>query len=555
MKLKYFKNGKIYSMIAQYDYFKYMLVSDGKIIFTSDEEIPVSRYLKKKNINFEEIDLEGNIVIPSFCDSHIHFMHSALTIDNLDLSGVNKYSKFIKKIEIKYKSLLNKYEKELQKNTKDIEKIWLTGGGWDKNNWDKEGFPDKNDLKKFNKINIVLYSKDYHAVLLNQKAMDTLYLKNPPDFLLNKYGITREEFEKNSLKNSNGERLGVFFENALKFISRLVSDLINNDEKEIEKKVKKLIKKFNKNGITAVSDCSLLWEDSSFKVFNKIDQNKLTIRNMIAIPEDSIDKFIDLNLKTGIGSNKVKIGPVKLLYDGSLGSQTALLNEPYENTEKFNLGVRNYTPEYINNLIDKVTTNNLGLAIHAIGDRANKEVISIFERVRVLNKNIFLRLEHAQMMDNETIKKAKGLGVNFVMQPVHIDQDISSAKKYLGKRKNLLYRFKSLQRKGISVSFSTDFPVAPLSPFLGIFAAITHKGFNLNKEVLNQKEKIGLFEAIRNYTYVSHKHSLFPESGLLAEGYYADFIVLNKDVFNLKEEDELLNMKIISTYFEGNKVF
>lgn len=554
MKLKYFKNGKIYSMISNDDFFKYMLVSDGKIIFTSDEEIPVSRYLKKKNIKFEEVDLEGKTVIPSFCDSHIHFMHSALTIDNLDLSNIKKFSQFIKKIELKYNKLIKKYDEVIKKDPGIAEKIWITGGGWDKNNWDKEGFPDKNDLKKFKNINIALYSKDYHAILLNQKAIDTLYLNNPPDFILKKYKITRDEFEKNSLKDFNGEKIGIFLENSLKFISRLISDLIKNDENEIGKKVRKLIKKFNKSGITAVSDCSLLWEDSSFKVFNKLDQKKLTIRNMIAIPEDSIDKFIDLNLKTGIGSDKVKIGPVKLLYDGSLGSQTAFLSEPYENSENFNVGIKNYSPEYINQIIDKITKNGLGIAIHAIGDRANKEVISIFERIRVLNKNIFLRLEHAQMLDNETIQMANGLRINFVMQPVHIDQDISTAIKYLGKRKNMLYRFKSLQKKGFSISFSTDYPVAPLNPFYGIYCAVTHRGFNLNKKLLSEKEKISLFDAVRNYTFVSHKHSLFPNSGLLTEGYSADFVILNKDIFNLNDSEEILSLKVLSTFFEGEKI-
>ena len=159
------------------------------------------------------------------------------------------------------------------------------------------------------------------------------------------------------------------------------------------------------------------------------------------------------------------------------------------------------------------------------------------------------------MLDDETIRKAKGLNINFVMQPVHIDQDIKSANKYLGKRKKLLYRFKTLQKKGYSVSFSTDFPIAPLNPFYGIYSAVTHKGFNLNKEILNEKEKIDVFNAVKNYTYFSHKHSLFDNSGMLTEGFYADFIVINKDIFNLKKDEDLLETKILSTYFEGEKVY
>ena len=149
----------------------------------------------------------------------------------------------------------------------------------------------------------------------------------------------------------------------------------------------------------------------------------------------------------------------------------------------------------------------------------------------------------------------KYLKVKMVMQPVHIDQDISSAKKYLKGRENLLYRFNSLIKNNLYPAFSTDYPVAPLNPFLGIYSAVTHSGFNLSKnDILNKNESISLFDAIKAYTNYSHSYSLFNNCGFLSEGFYSDFIVIDRDIFNINSIDEILKTKVLKTFFKGEEV-
>lgn len=543
MKIQYFKNGKFYSLLSENDFFSYMLCIDGKIVFTSDEPISLKRF-EKKNVEIKTYDLQGYSCIPSFCDAHVHFMYPVIHIDDIDLSTAISFNQTINLIKEFYDKAINNYSRN-----------WIIGGGWDKNNWnDKNDDPCLTDLNEFNKIPIILFSKDYHSVWLNDNACKTLNVENPDLNLLEKLKIPKQQYFEGIKRDSSGKITGILNENAMRYISALADLKFNLNEEQIMQNIKKVIKIFNQNGITAITDCSSLYSNSPFYYLQKMSGMDINIRTSISIPEDALDNFILLGLYSGLGSDQLKIGGLKILYDGSLGSQTGLMLMPYDNTD--NIGKVNIEFEKLKSLAEKAVANRIGLTIHAIGDRATLDIANIFEFVRNLDPKIPLRMEHAQTLNDETINKLKYLKVSAVMQPVHIDQDISSANRYLKDRKNLLYRFKSLYKNNIEVAFSTDYPVAPLNPFYGLYCATTHSGFNLSKNTtLNENEKIDLFSAIKSYTYYSHKVSQFFESGILSEGFSADFIVIDKDIFNIKHSDELLTINILKTFFKAEELF
>ncbi len=542
MKVQYFKNGKFYSFLNKGDFFTHMLAIDGKILFTSEEPIPIKRFEKRTN-QIKIYDLENKVCIPSFCDAHVHFMYPVLHIDDIDLSNLNLFTEVIKEIEQLYKKILSKNEKK-----------WILGGGWDKNNWlDKKDDPTYEDLNQFNKIPIILFSKDYHSIWLNKNAMQLLDIENPDLKILQKLNISIQSYFDGIKRDSSGNPIGIFNENSMRYISNLVSLKYQLNEDTILENIKKVIKVFNKNGITAITDCSSLYSDSPFRYLQKLPIDILSIRCSISIPEDALDQFISLGLYTGLGSDQLKIGGLKILYDGSLGSQTGLMLLPYDVTN--NIGKANYEYEKLLFLCQKAISNQIGLTIHAIGDRATLDIANLFEKLRNQDSKIPLRLEHAQTLTDEAISKLKYLNVKLVMQPVHIDQDISSAHRYLKGRENLLYRFNSLIKNNIYPAFSTDYPVAPLNPFLGIYCSVVHGGFNLSKgKKLSESESIDIFSSLKSYTTYSHSYSLFQNVGYLTENYYADFITLNKDIFNIKDNEEILETKVLRTFFKGEEV-
>lgn len=543
MKIQYFKNGKFYSLLSKNDFFSYMLAIDGKIVFTSDEPIPLKRF-EKKGYEIKTYDLEGYCCIPSFCDSHVHFMYPVVHLNDIDLSFATSFKQVIDKIKEYY-----------QETMKSNSNRWLIGGGWDKNNWtDRSADPSFEDLADFNKIPIILFSKDYHSVWLNEYAMKLLDIENPDKNLLEKINIDEKQYFDGIKKDINGHLTGIFCENTMRYISNSISIKNKLDDEQILENIKKVVKIFNQNGITAITDCSSLYSDSPFRYLQKMPIDSISIRCLISIAEDSLNNFISLGLCTGMGSDQLKIGCLKILYDGSLGSQTGLMLMPYDDTD--NIGKSNIEMDKLIYLSEKAIKNQIGLSIHAIGDRATLDIANLFEFARNLDPKIPLRMEHAQTLTDEAIQKLKYLKAQVVMQPVHIDQDIASAKKYLKNRTNLLYRFKSLINNNIYPSFSTDYPVAPLNPFYGIYCATTHSGFNLsNGKILNQNESISCFDAIKAYTTFAHKHSQFENCGILTEGFFSDFIVLNKDIFNIENNEQLLDVKVLNTFFKGEKVY
>ncbi|MCX8058660.1 MAG: amidohydrolase family protein [Spirochaetes bacterium] len=555
MKVRLFKNGKIYSIKKDGDYFRNMLAINGKIYFTSDEDISISRYLRDKDVEVKIYDLDGKTCIPSFCDAHIHLSFGAKTFEFLDLQNCFTLEKIFDSFEHYFE------------NKENLSNEFIIGFGFDKNNFDKKQSLNKYVIDQYiqNKypnlkenIKVLIYSKDYHSAYVNTNLLN---------FILKRIKLSMNNFFSKIIKGADNmegiiqtidKENGIFYENSLKFLSNTVNDILNSDDERIIKSIKKFVKYLQSFGITAVSDCALLFKDSSFRYFQKIEHENIAFRNLVCIPEDALDKFIDLNLITGKGSNYFKVGPLKLIYDGSIGSQTAYVDKPYygKENDKYAFGIKNYSPKYIKEILDKCLVNNIGLAIHAIGNRANREVIEIFSNIRSLNSNVLLRLEHAQILEDDEIQKLKHLNIFVVMQPVHIDQDYYTYQKYLNEYIFLSYRFRSLMNNNVTVAFSTDFPVAKINPFYGIFASIYQEGFDISKgKIFNPEEKISLFDAIRNYTYNSHKASLFENSGILSEGYNADLIVLDRDIFSLSNPYEIIDTKVIKTYFEGEEIF
>ena len=271
-------------------------------------------------------------------------------------------------------------------------------------------------------------------------------------------------------------------------------------------------------------------------------ENRLPIRVYIVIPVDFLDHLTDLGLRTGFGDNMVKIGGVKILADGSLGARTAALTEPY-NDDPSTKGMSLYSQEQLNALVAKAHKAGLQLAIHAIGDQAVEMVLTAYERTlkKEPKKQHRHRIEHASVLNEGLIQRMKRLGVMATVQPHFVISDFWVTDRVGPKRARWVYPFKTLIRKGVLIAGGSDCPVEPISPLLGIYAAVARKTF--------PDEGISVDEALRLYT-VNAAFASFEENikGSIEVGKLADLVVLShnpREVLPEKIGDIQVEMTIV----------
>ncbi len=495
-------------------------VFDGKIF-----EIGPSVKMKDlKRRGFEVIDLNGNVVVPGFIDCHLHLLGLGFSLQRVDLSAANTMNKAITLISVAARKL--------------SPGRWLIGRGWDKNIWGGS-FPDKTILDKICPDNpVYLYSKDGHALWVNSAALKAAGIDDttpdPPGGLIKRF--------------SNGEPTGIIFENAIQIFEKVLPP--PTEEQKLDA-VKRAGKKLNSLGITGAADCD--WYAGRLGLFEKAAaKGNLKLRVFVMLSPDDIDSVGQLGLKSGDGHGGITVGNLKLYYDGSLGSQTALMFEPYEGSQD-NCGVAALTSEQLEMYYERTHLKGISLAIHAIGDRANAEVLDFFARKQAISKKLGLkhRIEHAQILRKEDISKFKRLDIGASVQPIHIAADRDVADKYWGPRAGNAYPLNHLLKSGATVGFGSDSPVENADPRLGIYAAIARKKHGDNRQTWFPEQSVTVAQAIRCYTEGAAALCRWEnKTGVLKVGAAADFTVLSDDPFRLPI-DKIPDIDILATIFNG----
>lgn len=533
LKMKLFTNGKIY--LERDQFAEAMLIKDNIIVKIGSEE-----ELENESTSDEIIDLNGKTVLPGFIDSHLHFLMTAQYLSMLNITNVPSMAE-----------LLNRIERHIKENNLTEEDILYTEG-WNQNQFsDEKRVPNRHDIDKVSKdVPVILIRVDRHMASLNTAALN--YFKITKD--------TKLKLGGEILKDENGELTGVLTEGAL--------DLIRNHlpEKSLSEKKDMLIqtmKKANEVGITSAhtNDAKDEKIDDTLKLYQDLeDEKKLTVRFYQQIWfNDGINMptFFNSDHAFQKGTDWNKIGPIKLFIDGSLGARTAALREPYSD-DPTSRGILTKSEETLTNEVTQAVENGYQVIIHGIGDRGIETILNAYDKALNGKENTLrLGINHMQITDHHLIDRVADKGYLTYVQPLFLEDDLPILYERVGSnRAKTSYLFQTMINKNIHQSFSSDAPVVSYNPFEAIQSALTR---NRISEPLKQphlpEEAMDIYSAIDAHT-IEGAYASFDEDkkGRLKEGYLADFIILNEDIFTTPKE-KIKDITVLATYVDGKNVY
>ncbi len=474
------------------------------------------------------IELGGRVLLPGFCDSHLHLTSFGQSLRRINLTGAKTLEEALERV----RQSLSRFESE----------PWLLGRGWDKNLWG-EKFPARGDLDSVVADKPAAFSSRCgHIMWANSAALAAA-------------GITREtpgppdgEIER----DENGEPTGILKEGALQLIkdARPRPSVAATRDGILE-----AIGEAHRLGVTSVVTLAEKAEVSALTELER--EGKLSLRVSVYLehprhaPLGSIE---ELGLRLPLADERLSICGLKLYADGSLGGQTAYMFEPYENSES--CGIPVVHGEELTQVVRRASEANVSCAIHAIGDRAVSDALDAFEASRKINPDLRHRLEHAQLIREQDIPRFSPLARSSIiasMQPVHIYGDMETADRYWGERCRYAFPLRSLLESGACVALGTDCPIERLDPMLGLFAACAREPEE-GGEPWYPEEAIELDTAINCYS-AQGAYATYSEDrrGTIAPGMDADLVVVRPDFFEMPLR-ELLSTKVELTLFAGQVV-
>jgi predicted amidohydrolase YtcJ len=297
----------------------------------------------------------------------------------------------------------------------------------------------------------------------------------------------------------------------------------------------------------------------AFAAFQQLEAaGELDMRVLMQIPEENLDAAIQTGLRSGFGNERLRIGAVKIFADGALGARTAHMLEPFEG-EPDNTGIAVATAEHLKDVIGKASRAGIACFVHAIGDRANREVLDAVEASRRKGEGRHLRhrIEHTQLLHPRDIPRLAQLGVIASMQPIHATQDMLLANNHWGARSAGAYAFRSLLNSGAVLAFGSDSPVEDLNVMKGIHAAVTRRRADGSPgpDGWYPEQRLTVAEAVHAYTagaaYASGEET---RKGTLSPGKVADLVVLSQDIFSV-DPMAILETEVVATMFDGDFVY
>ncbi|MBN1933961.1 MAG: amidohydrolase [Anaerolineae bacterium] len=471
------------------------------------------------------IDLHGKTALPGLIDAHLHFVWYSLGLKNVDLQGVPTLDEALRRIAAHA--------------AETAPEVWIRGGRWNCNLWGGE-FPTRYDLDRVVPDHpVLLPSKDGHSAWVNSKALE----------LAGVDASTPDLEDGRIFRNERGEPTGILQENAISLVRRIVPD---PSLEEMMAACRVGMGNAHRVGLTGVHNCEGGREFAALQALER--RSELTLRVLQHIPEGSLDAAIDLGVRDGLGSDRLRLCGVKAFADGALGSRSAWMLEPYE-TDRDNCGVPTMTPEAARDLVRRANGAGLSVAVHAIGDAANRMVLDAFEQEG--DRALRNRIEHVQLLHPDDLGRLAGLKAIASMQPIHATSDIEIADLHWGRRAATGYAWRSLLDAGTVLAFGSDAPVEDMSPLAGIYAAVTRRrpdGFPA-REGWYPEQRIAACEAVYAYTmgaaFAGGEEAI---KGSLAPGKLADLVVLDRDILSVDPE-LILSTQVLGTMVGGAWVY
>jgi len=492
------------------------------------------------------IDLEGRLAIPGFIDSHAHFTGIGRAKLGLDLTKAASWEDIVAMVG------------EAARKAGPGE--WILGRGWHQEKWDHtpepnvDGLPYHHELSKVSPDNPVLLTHaSGHSSFANAKAMEEAGIS----------GETPDPPGGEIVRDSKGNPIGVFRETAQRLVSRAMGRYREGrspEEREAERRkvVELAVRECLSKGITGLHDAGSSFATIDlFKEF--VEQGKMGLRLyvMVNAGNDQLrERLADYRI-IGMGNNHLTVRAIKRLIDGALGAHGAWLLEPYTDLPS-STGLNTTPVDVIKETAEIAIENDFQLCIHAIGDRANKEVLNIYEeafKAHPEKKNLRWRIEHAQHLHPDDIPRFGQLGVIASMQGIHCISDGPWVIKRLGEKRaeEGAYVWQKLMKTGAVICNGTDAPVEDVDPIACFYATVTRK--TKDGTTFYPDQRMSREEALRSYT-LNGAYASFQEDilGSLTPGKLADITVLSKDIMTVPEE-EILEAKVLYTIVGGKVLF
>ena len=479
------------------------------------------------------IDAKKQLVLPGFNDSHVHFLGGGFQLSSVDLRDANTPEEFASRIA--------RFAAKLPAGR------WITGGNWDHERWADAKLPTRQLIDQFTETTPVFVSRlDGHMALANTLALRLA-------------GVTRETLDPPGgliVRDKAGEPTGVLKDAAMSFVWKVVPEPGFEEKLTAARAASEHAATL---GVTSVQDMSAGTDVGVYQTL--LDRGELKTRIYAVSPLPAWERLALTGVRAHFGSDMLRVGGLKGFSDGSLGSTTALFFEPYKDAPNSSgLPSDEMFPEgAMLSRIRDADRAGLQIMIHAIGDRANELILSLFEQVANENgaHDRRFRIEHAQHLRRQDISRFSRDKVIASVQPYHAIDDGRWAEKRIGReRANTTYAFRSLLDSGATLAFGTDWTVAPLDPMQSLYAAVTRRtldGKNPNGWIPQQK--ITIEEAVRAYT-IGSAYAEFQESvkGSITLGKLADLVILSQDIFQI-ELSEIQKVTVMMTIMDGRVVY
>lgn len=530
-------DGHIYTMDPGLPQAQAMALGGNRILAVGDNE----QILSLKNSNCRAIHLGGRTVLPGFIDCHIHFADWALAQQQVDLTGSTDIQDILRRVQIKV-------------DTRPPG-AWILGSGFDPNLLPGGAWPSHFDLDPITPQHpVMLVSKDMHSCWVNSLAMERASINATTS------DITGGVIQRHPLTRAP---TGILQENALELVQRVIPPL---STEEVAQAIQTATPKALAEGLTGIHE---IWDTPTtrnLRAFQHLSREQnLSLRVYHHFPLTQLQNYINAGIETGFGNEWLRLAGVKLFADGALGSRTALLLQPYENNAG-NVGVAAMSLEELKHYFYLAHHAGISVSIHAIGDRANREVLDAFttlgkeetERHRIKKRQLRHRIEHVQLLSPEDLPRLAQLGLIASMQPIHATSDMFMAEQYWGSHRiPLAYAWRDILASGASLCFGSDAPVESFSVIHGINAAVTRCRPNSDPgpEGWMPHQRLTAHQAIHAYTmaaaYASGEENI---KGSLSPGKLADAVVLSQDIMTCPPT-EILNTQVLATLIDGQFVY
>lgn len=526
-----FYNAKVYT---GNDFVEAFVVQDNRFIYVGDNDNALSLY-EDGDI---KTDLNNQFVCAGFNDSHLHLLNLGQA-----LSTVTFYNH-----TSSVKDMMDHLKEYVEtRDFKDNE--WIRGRGWNQDYFtDGNTMPSRKDIDNVCKdIPVMLSRVCGHVVVANTKAMELA-------------GIN-----ENTIAPEGGRidyENGLFFDNAIP----LIKDHIPlPDSEQLKSMILEASKYLNSMGITSVQSDDyhtfngLDYEEVN-KAYKQLEQdNLLTVRVYEQSHFRSLDtlkQFIEAGYNTGKGSDMYKIGPLKMVADGSLGSRTAALVNPY-NDDPNTKGLLLFTDKQINEMVDYANSNNMQVAIHAIGDKCLDQVLNAIDNALKNNPrdNHRYGIVHCQISRSDQLQRMIDMKLHIYAQSIFLDYDNHIVEQRVGKElASTSYNWKTLYDNGLVVSNGSDAPVEYPDVMKGLECAVTRTSIDGTGPYLID-QAFSVKQALDSFT-INGAIASFEENnkGLIKENYLADFVILDNDPFTC-DKKQIHNIRILKTYLNGKQVY